>query len=84
VVLVGPELDADPALAEDIESAMERIVDDKGGWRHSDADGPNAPAHEPPICPGRRSPGLRISSADKNSSLKYFWRRPMQARSVSG
>ena len=37
--------DADPALAEDIESAMERIVDDKGGWRHSDADGPNAPAH---------------------------------------
>ena len=30
--------DADPALAEDIESAMERIVDDNGGWRHSDAD----------------------------------------------
>ena len=29
--------DADPALAEDIESAMERIVDDNGGWRHSDA-----------------------------------------------
>ena len=37
--------DADPALAEDIESAMERIVDDNGGWRHSDADGPNAPSH---------------------------------------
>jgi len=36
--------DADPALAEDIESAMERIVDDNGGWRHSDADGPNAPS----------------------------------------
>jgi secondary thiamine-phosphate synthase enzyme len=37
--------DADPALAQDIESAMERIVDDNGGWRHSDADGPNAPSH---------------------------------------
>jgi len=37
--------DADPALAEDIESAMERIVDDNGGWQHSDANGPNAPSH---------------------------------------
>jgi secondary thiamine-phosphate synthase enzyme len=37
--------DADPALREDIEAAMERIVDDNGGWRHSDADGPNAPSH---------------------------------------
>jgi secondary thiamine-phosphate synthase enzyme len=37
--------DADPALAEDIEAAMERIVEDDGGWRHSDADGPNAPSH---------------------------------------
>jgi secondary thiamine-phosphate synthase enzyme len=37
--------DADPALAEDIEAAMVRIVADDGGWRHSDADGPNAPSH---------------------------------------
>ena len=37
--------DADPALAHDIEAAMERIVDDHGGWRHEDADGPNAPSH---------------------------------------
>jgi secondary thiamine-phosphate synthase enzyme len=37
--------DADPALAQDIESAMERIVDESGGYRHSDADGPNAPSH---------------------------------------
>ena len=37
--------DADPALREDIEQAMEKIVDDQGGWRHSDADGPNAPSH---------------------------------------
>jgi secondary thiamine-phosphate synthase enzyme len=37
--------DADPALAQDIESAMERIVDERGGYQHSDADGPNAPSH---------------------------------------
>ena len=37
--------DADPALASDIEAAMERIVAEDGGWRHSDADGPNAPSH---------------------------------------
>jgi secondary thiamine-phosphate synthase enzyme len=37
--------DADPALAADIEAAMERIVAEDGGWRHSDADGPNAPSH---------------------------------------
>jgi secondary thiamine-phosphate synthase enzyme len=37
--------DADPVLAQDIESAMERIVDERGGYQHSDADGPNAPSH---------------------------------------
>jgi secondary thiamine-phosphate synthase enzyme len=36
--------DADPVLAQDIEVAMERIVED--GWgKHVDADGPNAPSH---------------------------------------
>jgi secondary thiamine-phosphate synthase enzyme len=37
--------DVDPALAQDIEAAMERIVEDGWGWRHDDADGPNAPSH---------------------------------------
>jgi secondary thiamine-phosphate synthase enzyme len=37
--------DVDPALAEDIEAAMEKIVEDGWGWRHDDADGPNAPSH---------------------------------------
>ena len=37
--------DIDPALADDIESAMEKIVEDGWGWRHEDADGPNAPSH---------------------------------------
>ncbi len=35
----------DPALVGDIEAAMERMVDDGWPWRHSDADGPNAPSH---------------------------------------
>jgi len=37
--------DIDPALAQDIEAAMERIVEDGWGWRHDDEDGPNAPSH---------------------------------------
>ena len=37
--------DVDPALARDIEAAMEKIVEDGWGWRHDDADGPNAPSH---------------------------------------
>ena len=37
--------DIDPALADDIESAMEKIVEDGWGWKHDDADGPNAPSH---------------------------------------
>jgi secondary thiamine-phosphate synthase enzyme len=37
--------DIDPDLAHDIEAAMEKIVEDGWGWRHDDADGPNAPSH---------------------------------------
>jgi secondary thiamine-phosphate synthase enzyme len=37
--------DLDPELARDIEAAMEKIVEDGWGWRHDDADGPNAPSH---------------------------------------
>jgi secondary thiamine-phosphate synthase enzyme len=35
----------DPALTEDFEEAFQRIVGEEWGWRHDDADGPNAPAH---------------------------------------
>ncbi len=35
----------DPALKEDIEMALEKLVADEWGWRHHDADGPNAPSH---------------------------------------
>jgi secondary thiamine-phosphate synthase enzyme len=37
--------DIDPELANDLEQAMEKIVEDGWNWRHDDADGPNAPSH---------------------------------------
>ena len=37
---------ADPAVARDFESALERIVADGWRWQHTeDPDGPNAPSH---------------------------------------
>src|SRR5919201_554340 len=37
---------ADPAVARDLESALERMVDDDWDWKHvEDPDGPNAPSH---------------------------------------
>src|SRR5919198_616626 len=36
---------ADPALKNDLEMALEQLVDEDWGWRHADADGPNAPSH---------------------------------------
>jgi secondary thiamine-phosphate synthase enzyme len=35
----------DPALVNDFEMALGKIVGDDWAWRHSDADGPNAPSH---------------------------------------
>jgi secondary thiamine-phosphate synthase enzyme len=35
----------DPALVEDMEMALGKIVADEWSWRHVDADGPNAPSH---------------------------------------
>lgn len=37
---------ADPAVARDLEAALERIVEDGWDWQHvEDPDGPNAPSH---------------------------------------
>ena len=37
---------ADPLVAEDLEDALQRIVDDGWNWKHTeDPDGPNAPSH---------------------------------------
>ena len=37
---------ADPAVAQDLEAALEKVVDDEWEWKHiEDPDGPNAPSH---------------------------------------
>ncbi len=37
---------ADPLVAEDLENALQKIVDDRWEWKHvEDPDGPNAPSH---------------------------------------
>ena len=37
---------ADPLVAQDLENALQKIVDDGWGWKHTeDPDGPNAPSH---------------------------------------
>ena len=37
---------ADPAVAQDLESALEKVVEDGWDWKHvEDPDGPNAPSH---------------------------------------
>jgi secondary thiamine-phosphate synthase enzyme len=37
---------ADPAVARDLESALEKVVNDDWEWKHvEDPDGPNAPSH---------------------------------------
>jgi secondary thiamine-phosphate synthase enzyme len=37
---------ADPLVAEDLENALQKVVDDGWDWKHvEDVDGPNAPSH---------------------------------------
>src|ERR687886_630047 len=37
---------ADPLVARDLESALEKVVEDAWDWKHvEDPDGPNAPSH---------------------------------------
>ena len=37
---------ADPLVCEDIESALQKVVDEDWQWKHTeDPDGPNAPSH---------------------------------------
>ena len=64
----------DPDLARDIEAAMEKIVEDGWGWRHEDADGPNAPSHmraslmSPEVLVPARGGEARSSAATRGSS----------------
>ena len=43
---------ADPAVARDLEAAMERIVGDDWGWEHVEAGEENAPSHVRAVLAG--------------------------------
>ena len=43
---------ADPAVARDLEKAMERIVGDDWGWQHIEAGEENAPSHVRAVLAG--------------------------------
>jgi secondary thiamine-phosphate synthase enzyme len=43
---------ADPAVARDLEKAMERIVGDDWGWQHVEAGEENAPSHVRAVLAG--------------------------------
>ena len=58
---------ADPAVARDLESALEKVVDDQWEWKHvEDPDGPNAPSH---IRASLMSPQILVPLDDGKLSL---------------
>jgi len=58
---------ADPAVARDLESALEKVVDDGWDWKHiEDPDGPNAPSH---IRASLMSPQIMVPLDDGKLAL---------------
>ena len=58
---------ADPAVAQDLEAALEKVVDDSWDWKHvEDPDGPNAPSH---IRASLMSPQILIPLDDGKLAL---------------
>jgi len=58
---------ADPAVAADLESALEKVVDDGWEWKHvEDPDGPNAPSH---IRASLMSPQIMVPLEDGKLAL---------------
>jgi len=58
---------ADPAVAQDLESALEKVVDDGWDWKHvEDPDGANAPSH---IRASLMSPQTLVPLADGKLAL---------------
>ena len=58
---------ADPAVALDLESALEKVVNDDWDWKHvEDPDGPNAPSH---IRASLMSPQILIPLDDGKLAL---------------
>ena len=58
---------ADPAVAQDLEAALEKVVYDGWEWRHvEDPDGPNAPSH---IRASLMSPQILVPLEDGKLAL---------------
>jgi len=58
---------ADPAVARDLEAALERVVNDDWDWKHvEDPDGPNAPSH---IRASLMSPQILVPLSDGKLAL---------------
>ena len=58
---------ADPAVAQDLEAALEKVVDDGWEWKHvEDPDGPNVPSH---IRASLMSPQILVPLDDGNLAL---------------
>ena len=58
---------ADPLVAQDLENALQKVVDDGWDWKHvEDPDGPNAPSH---IRASLMSPQILIPLDDGKLAL---------------
>ena len=58
---------ADPAVAQDLEAALERVVNDDWVWKHvEDPDGPNAPSH---VRASLMSPQILVPLSDGKLAL---------------
>ena len=61
---------ADPAVAADLEAALENVVDDAWDWKHvEDPDGPNAPSH---VRASLMSPQILVPLADGKLALGTY------------
>jgi secondary thiamine-phosphate synthase enzyme len=59
----------DPDLVDDLERALGRVVGEDWGWRHDDADGPNAPSHARSTLVG---PQIMVPLADGELALGTY------------
>jgi secondary thiamine-phosphate synthase enzyme len=59
----------DPDLVDDLERAFGRVVGEDWGWRHDDADGPNAPSHARSTLVG---PQIMVPLADGELALGTY------------
>ena len=58
---------ADPLVAEDLENALQKVVNDGWDWKHTeDPDGPNAPSH---VRASLMSPQILVPISDGRLAL---------------